>query len=40
MAFILSREERNEYFIRELATHEIYIFASLDEINGILIPKI
>ena len=35
MPFISSSEAKNVYF----ATHEIIIFASLDEINGIFIPK-
>ena len=37
--FHLVRRE-NVYFIRGFGTHEICIFASLDEINGIFIPKI
>ena len=40
MPFISSSEAKNVYFIRGFATHEISIFASLDEINGIFIPKI
>ena len=40
MPFISSREARNVYFIYDFATHEICIFASLDEINGTFITKI
>ena len=32
-------KRENVYFIRGFATHEICIFASLDHINGIFIPK-
>ena len=35
MPFISSREARNVYFLMKYA-----FFASLDEINGIFIPKI
>ena len=40
MPFISSREARKKYSICGFATHEICIFASLDEIKGIFIPKI